>query len=112
MAPEVVSEAPYGSSCDVWSLGITVIEMVEGLPPRHELPPMVVLRYLALREPPWVLNEERYSAQCLHFLNRCLVKRSDCRSPCRDLLAHPWLLVEDDLSKLCERIARSRQSAG
>lgn len=40
MAPEVCAGEQYGPKCDVWSLGITIIEMAESLPPRTELPPL------------------------------------------------------------------------
>uniref|UniRef100_A0A8C9TT53 non-specific serine/threonine protein kinase n=1 Tax=Scleropages formosus TaxID=113540 RepID=A0A8C9TT53_SCLFO len=57
MAPEVVmcetmKDAPYDYKADIWSLGITLIELAQIEPPHHELNPMRVLLKIAKSEPP------------------------------------------------------------
>ena len=94
MAPEVVSEERYGPSCDIWSLGICVIEMLEGSPPRIELPPMVVLRLVV----------QKGSAKCVHFLSTCLSKDPTRRANAEELLEHAFVSGASDKSILRERI--------
>lgn len=57
MAPEVVmcetmKDTPYDYRADIWSLGITLIEMAQIEPPHHELNPMRVLLKIAKSDPP------------------------------------------------------------
>lgn len=56
MAPEVVRQEPYNNKIDVWSLGILAIEIIDGLPPYMELPPIEALYKIASVGKPQVSN--------------------------------------------------------
>jgi serine/threonine protein kinase len=45
-APEVMLQQRYNAKCDVWSLGITAIEMADGLPPNHDVSPVRAMRLI------------------------------------------------------------------
>lgn len=73
MAPEVVmcetsKDRPYDYKADVWSLGITLIEMAEIEPPHHELNPMRVLLKIAKSEPPTLAQPSKWYALLTKFL--------------------------------------------
>ncbi|KAF7249319.1 Serine/threonine-protein kinase PAK 5 [Varanus komodoensis] len=54
MAPEVISRLPYGTEVDIWSLGIMVIEMIDGEPPYFNEPPLQAMRRIRDNLPPRV----------------------------------------------------------
>ncbi|XP_067393089.1 STE20-like serine/threonine-protein kinase isoform X2 [Emydura macquarii macquarii] len=98
MAPEVVmcetsKDRPYDYKADVWSLGITLIEMAQIEPPHHELNPMRVLLKIAKSEPPSLAQPSKWSSDFKDFLRKCLEKNVDARWNTAQLLQHPFATV-------------------
>ncbi|KAI4873447.1 hypothetical protein NFI96_027296 [Prochilodus magdalenae] len=95
MAPEVIAcdenpESTYDYRSDLWSLGITALEMAEGAPPLCDMHPMRAL-FLIPRNPPPKLKSRKWSKKFLTFVESCLVKNYLHR-PCTDtLLRHPFI---------------------
>ena len=73
MAPEVITEAGTDYRADIWSLGITCIEMVKGCPPYSDMNPVKALVFIPRSDPP-KLDGPNYSAQFKDFIEKCLVK--------------------------------------
>ncbi|XP_057633645.1 STE20-like serine/threonine-protein kinase isoform X1 [Chionomys nivalis] len=101
MAPEVVmcetsKDRPYDYKADVWSLGITLIEMAEIEPPHHELNPMRVLLKIAKSEPPTLAQPSKWSSNFKDFLKKCLEKNVDARWTTAQLLEHPFVTVDSN----------------
>uniref|UniRef100_A0A452QCX1 non-specific serine/threonine protein kinase n=1 Tax=Ursus americanus TaxID=9643 RepID=A0A452QCX1_URSAM len=101
MAPEVVmcetsKDRPYDYKADVWSLGITLIEMAEIEPPHHELNPMRVLLKIAKSEPPALAQPSKWSSNFKDFLKKCLEKNVDSRWTTSQLLQHPFVTVDSN----------------
>lgn len=87
LAPEVVeNDNGYGPNCDIWSLGITLIEMAETTAPYGTLEPMRVLFMIPSNPPPTLQNPELYSKSIKNFLSRCLIKDPSKRPSASELL--------------------------
>ncbi|XP_036241136.1 STE20-like serine/threonine-protein kinase isoform X1 [Molothrus ater] len=98
MAPEVVmcetsKDRPYDYKADIWSLGITLIEMAQIEPPHHELNPMRVLLKIAKSDPPTLAQPSKWSSDFKDFLKKCLEKNVDARWSASQLLQHPFVTV-------------------
>ncbi len=91
MAPEVISRFPYGTEVDIWSLGIMVIEMVDGEPPFFNEPPLQAMRRIRDTPPPKLKNTHRVSPRLLGFIERMLVRDRAQRASAFELLQHPFL---------------------
>jgi STE20-like kinase len=91
MAPEVINcdtdkENPYDYKADIWSLGITCIEMAEKEPPHNELNANRVLMKIRKSEPPKLHDHHKWSKQFQDFVVKCLDKNPEVRLTARELL--------------------------
>ncbi|XP_040921561.1 TRAF2 and NCK interacting kinase b isoform X2 [Toxotes jaculatrix] len=95
MAPEVIAcdenpDATYDFKSDLWSLGITAIEMAEGAPPLCDMHPMRAL-FLIPRNPAPRLKSKKWSKKFQSFIESCLVKSHSQRPSTEQLLKHPFI---------------------
>uniref|UniRef100_A0A3B4B2V2 non-specific serine/threonine protein kinase n=1 Tax=Periophthalmus magnuspinnatus TaxID=409849 RepID=A0A3B4B2V2_9GOBI len=91
MAPELISRLPYGPEVDIWSLGIMVIEMVDGEPPYFNEPPLKAMKMIRDNLPPKLKNLHKVSPLLKGFLDRMLVRDPAQRATASELLKHPFL---------------------
>jgi len=91
MAPEVVMKDKYNNKADIWSLGITAIEMVEGEPPNTDIDCIEKLPLLVERPPPTLKKKRMFSNLFHEFLAFLLIKDQNERPCAIDTLAHPFL---------------------
>uniref|UniRef100_A0A3Q3VP40 non-specific serine/threonine protein kinase n=1 Tax=Mola mola TaxID=94237 RepID=A0A3Q3VP40_MOLML len=92
MAPEVISKSPYGTEVDIWSMGIMVVEMVDGEPPYFSETPVAAMKRLRDEVAPTVRNVSQISPVLKDFLDRMLTRDPLERASATDLLEHPFLL--------------------
>ncbi|NWZ01643.1 STK10 kinase, partial [Loxia curvirostra] len=127
MAPEVVmcetmKDTPYDYKADIWSLGITLIEMAQIEPPHHELNPMRVLLKIAKSDPPTLSCPSKWSLEFRDFLKKALDKNPETRPSAAQLLEHPFVskvtsnralreLVAEAKAEVMEEIEDSRDEA-
>ncbi|XP_056375304.1 myosin-IIIa isoform X2 [Hyla sarda] len=96
MAPEVIAceqqvDTTYDTRCDVWSLGITAIELGDGDPPLADLHPMRALFKIPRNPPPTLRQPELWSPEFNDFISKCLTKDFEKRPMVCDLLEHPFI---------------------
>ncbi|XP_073686537.1 myosin-IIIa isoform X2 [Garra rufa] len=96
MAPEVIAceqqlDSTYDERCDVWSLGITAIELGDGDPPLADLHPMRALFKIPRNPPPTLHQPELWSNDFNDFICKCLIKDFELRPNVFDLLQHVFI---------------------
>ncbi|KAL5699818.1 non-specific serine/threonine protein kinase [Ranunculus cassubicifolius] len=105
MAPEVMSQEEYGVKADIWSFGITALELAHGHAPFSKHPPYKVL-VMTLQNPPPGLDYERdkkFSKYFREMVSMCLVKEPSKRPTAEKLLKHHFFKH----AKPCEPIVRT-----
>ncbi|XP_062852795.1 serine/threonine-protein kinase 3/4-like isoform X1 [Trichomycterus rosablanca] len=91
MAPEVIQEIGYNCVADIWSLGITAIEMAEGKPPYADIHPMRAIFMIPTNPPPTFRNCDQWSEPFQNFVSQCLVKNPENRATATQQLQHPYI---------------------
>ena len=130
MAPEVIQEIGYDCVADIWSLGITALEMAEGKPPYGDIHPMRAIFMIPTKPPPtfkdcdrytqlmdyiyWLINI-RWSPQFIDFVSRCLVKTPEKRATAAQLLHSDYIVSagpSGNLSDMIQEAADLREKLG
>jgi serine/threonine protein kinase len=118
MSPEVIARSEYDFSTDIWSLGITCIEMAEGEPPYADIKPLRAMMLIVSNPPKGLSKPHLWSNEFNSFVRSCLNIHSHHRPSAKDLLKHPFIvcksrgraLISELVSKTLEEISIYRKN--
>lgn len=118
MAPEVLLESDYDEKADIWSLGITLLEIAEGTLPFSHLGHYPLLTRLTKKPPPTFQHPERFSQEFQSFVHRALVADKYVRPTATALLEDPFLCHRDylalkkEFSGIVQQMIERREALG
>ena len=93
MSPQVVLQEDYSIETDIWSLGITCVELAESEPPFADLKPLAVMNKIG-KNPPKVedmINIKEYSESFVDFIRKCIVVDRNKRISAKELIEHEFI---------------------
>jgi len=111
MAPELIRGNDYGIKVDIWSLGIMVLEMLEGQPPYMSFPPLRALFLITTKGIPPLQNPEKWSQELRQFYQRCVEKDVELRPDSNELLTYQFLKLACGPEEFAPLIEQERRAA-
>lgn len=109
MAPEVVTRQKYGKKVDIWSLGIMIVEMLDGEPPYLREPPLRALYLITANGRPKITRWNTLTEKLQSFIDLCLQVDVDRRATAYDLLNHEFLENRMELKTLTPLIKAAKK---
>ncbi|CAH1736324.1 serine/threonine-protein kinase 3 [Aphis gossypii] len=109
MAPEVIQEIGYDCVADMWSLGITALEMAEGKPPYGDIHPMRAIFMIPTKPPPSFREPDKWTPEFIDFVSQCLIKNPDERATATKMLDHEFIGNAKPPEILSQMIAEARE---
>ncbi|KAK1643974.1 hypothetical protein QYE76_061779 [Lolium multiflorum] len=110
MAPEVIQESRYDGKVDVWALGVSAIEMAEGMPPRSTVHPMRVIFMISSEPAPMLEDKEKWSLLFHDFIAKCLTKDARLRPAAVEMLKHKFIeKCNTGASKMLAKIKEAKE---
>lgn len=113
MAPELIRSLDYDYQVDVWSTGITAIEMAEGDPPLMDRAPMQAMLLITINPSPTLAKPQLWTNSFNHFLKRCLMIDPSKRGSAEQLLMHPFIKTaspKEVFTEFSNKIFNKRQA--
>ena len=108
MSPEVLSNSEYNKKTDIWSLGITAIEMAEGDPPYSNIYHMRAMFVIPKSPAKSLTQPEKWSPEFNAFVRRCLTVDPKRRPTAKELLIDPFIMKKSKgPALLSELVSRS-----
>ena len=105
MSPEVISENKYGKKTDIWSLGITAIELAEMEPPYSHIHPFRAMYVIKNKPAQGLTNPEQWTPEFNNFVERCLKINPKERPNAKDLLNDEFIARVRGNGIICELVA-------
>ena len=99
MAPEVINGVSYSFPADIWSVGITAVELAEGAPPYVEYDPTKALVKIATRGFPGYRFPSMHSSEFMDFVSKCVIMDQNKRWSIDKLLEHPFIKRAERLDR-------------
>jgi len=110
MAPEILTQNNYDGKADIWSLGITCLELTTGKPPNSEIAPLKVITVIPQKPSP-ELDKTKFSKNFCDFVAQCLTKDPKARPAIATLLKHPFVTGAGEKSLLIDSNAQKKDEA-
>jgi serine/threonine protein kinase len=111
MAPELIRGQEYDGKVDVWSLGITALEMADGEPPHLNELPLRALFMITTNPPPRLKDAKKWTPAFVDFLERALELDPANRATAEELLRHPFIATacdKEEFSAFASHVLRAR----